>query len=219
MQRIFFLKAMVYFLLFLAGTGLATEADSIRIVVVPFKNNSIQADNNIEYQISIENKFKEYLTRSKRLTLVERKLLPDVLQEHIVSQSGLTDPAFAVQVGHALGASFSLVGEYLVKENHISLYCTLVDVSTTQIHGSYNAENISISSLSKEISKIAATLETDITGNKPRWAKPWYARHPIGTIILTGAAGGGGYFLYKELTKKDDPIPDYITDPPAHPAN
>ncbi|MBT9547282.1 MAG: tetratricopeptide repeat protein [Candidatus Sericytochromatia bacterium] len=106
--------------------------DTLRLVVLPFKNLTGQADQNW-----LGESFSESLTTSlsqrSQLSLIERSQLELILQEQGFSQSALADESQAPRLGKILGARKLLIGSYQLVGQTLLIQARLVDVETGQI--------------------------------------------------------------------------------------
>ena len=67
---------------------------------------------------------------SKDIRLVERSRLNDIMNELKLSESDFIDPQAAVKLGRGLGASYMVVGSYIIQDTIIRVDVVL-DVETT----------------------------------------------------------------------------------------
>lgn len=109
-----------------------TAQAALRLVVLPFKNLTGQADQNW-----LGESFSESLTTSLsqrgQLSLIERSQLELILQEQGFSQSALSDESQAPRLGKILGARKLLIGSYQQVGQTLQIQARLVDVETGQI--------------------------------------------------------------------------------------
>jgi curli biogenesis system outer membrane secretion channel CsgG len=74
-----------------------------------------------EFQTSLlTDKFVTALTRSQKVSVVERKKLAQLSEEVQLSQAGLTDPGKSVEFGKLLGADYFLYGSLSMLDGRIS---------------------------------------------------------------------------------------------------
>ncbi len=91
------------------------------VVVVTGSGGSRVASFGAEYQTSLlTDKFVTALTKSQKVSVVERNKLASLSEEVQLSQAGLTDPSKSVEFGKLLGADYFLFGSLSMIEGRIS---------------------------------------------------------------------------------------------------
>ncbi len=104
----------------------------LRLVVLPFKNLTGQAEQNWLGE-SFAESLNTSLSQRSQLTLIERSQLELILQEQGFSQSALSDESQAPRLGKILGARKLLIGSYQQQGQTLQIQARLVDVETGQI--------------------------------------------------------------------------------------
>src|SRR3990167_8566306 len=109
-----------------------TVQSPLRLVVLPFKNLTGQAEQNWLGE-SFAESLNTSLSQRSQLTLIERSQLELILQEQGFSQSALSDESQAPRLGKILGARKLLIGSYQQQGQTLQIQARLVDVETGQI--------------------------------------------------------------------------------------
>ena len=95
----------------LAGEGAAPQGSGL--AVLPFRMASTARGAGDALGLDIQDSLHTALTpilRNKRVTLIERIRLKEVLEENKISDTGLIDPSQAVKLGGKAGARYILLG-------------------------------------------------------------------------------------------------------------
>lgn len=117
-----------------AFAQMSTEQQSLRLVVLPFKNIT-QREEDAWLSESFSENVTQALARSQNLRLIERSQIQNVLQEQSFTQSAFIDPESAPTLGKLLGANKILLGNFQNIDNTLVVSTRVVDVMTGQIEG------------------------------------------------------------------------------------
>ena len=117
----------------------STTAKPLRLVIVPFKNITRQAEDDW-----LSDSFSESLTmglvKVKSLQLIERSQMDKLLKEQHFGQSLYVQPESAPELGQMLGAELVLMGSYQKIGSQIQVNVRFVDVETGQIDSERTAQ-------------------------------------------------------------------------------
>ncbi|MBS0617303.1 MAG: VWA domain-containing protein, partial [Spirochaetes bacterium] len=105
------------------------------VAVLTFKHSDVTKKNAAsvaEKEASaIQERIIENLVATGRVTVIERERITQILAEHQIDQSGMTDKA---RIGQLLRADFLLTGSILSKKNNrLEISARLIDVATAKI--------------------------------------------------------------------------------------
>jgi len=135
-RRLFVMTAVLLCLAALSAPLRAQETDTRPgIAVFEFENGgSISADPLLPDQlgVGIQLQLTTELIQNSGLRLVERQRLQEILDELELSQSDLTDPTTAAQLGKVVGARYFVFGAFLDFGEVLSLPARITDVETTE---------------------------------------------------------------------------------------
>ncbi|MGV3522687.1 MAG: CsgG/HfaB family protein [Candidatus Sericytochromatia bacterium] len=117
----------------LQGLPAAAETAPLRLAVVDLQ--PLDADSPTAVGSHLAEQLLSPLLASGRFTLLERSRLQDVIKEQGFSQSALTDPSQAVELGRLAGAELLLTGRYSLLPGSVQLNLRLVRVESGEIVG------------------------------------------------------------------------------------
>ncbi len=107
----------------------------------------------------------DLLQESGRVTIVERMMLDDLLQELSLGSSELADPATALKLGKVLGARLVATGSIARRAGRSLVSLRLVETETTAVMGAFSAR-IDLDDMSS-VSKLAARMTDKIEAEFP----------------------------------------------------
>lgn len=98
------------------------------------------------------------LANQPDITVVERERLDQVLQEHALSGSGITDPEQAVEVGRMLKLDLMIMGTLTLVEESMRLDAQVLGVETGEIIGGVRAETPDTDGVFEMLDQLSAML-------------------------------------------------------------
>ena len=176
-----------------------------RVVVFDFNVNSGMTN---ETAITLTNKFRSEIAKTKKYTMVERSAMEQVMSEQRFSVSDLADQEKAIELGKLLSASKVVVGDIDKIGQTYSIFLRLIDTQTGSIENTETLEYRGAQDgLLVELEVLAQKLSGTYVKKKKRG---WL--YATGVAILGGAAAG--YLLLG-----DDGGDGTLPRPPSPPNN
>jgi len=115
----------------------AAEAENRRAVIDALSRGKLAvvgfAGNDENYRIMISGQLSAELSLSGQIQLVEREIMDEILQEHILLEAGVLSKRNVLKFREISGADYLLSGTYTIINNSIGISCNLVDVYTAEI--------------------------------------------------------------------------------------
>ncbi len=159
----------------------SAQAQSLRVVILPFKNITRNPDD--EW---LSDSFAESLTMGllhvDALHLVERSQVQKLLQEQQFSQSGYVDESSAPKLGKLLGAKIVVLGSYQKVGDQLQANVRFVDVETGQVDSKKAAQ---VEGQFKQIFALQKRLATTLISNLDVQARPEEIKQLEKTITAT----------------------------------
>ena len=103
----------------------------LRVAVNQFEKISIGMDKQMSF--GFEDLLSSFMLKRARFSVIERRNLQAILEEHRLSMSGLVDESTALKVGKLLAADDMLLGSILERVNSLEIYARLVDTETAEV--------------------------------------------------------------------------------------
>lgn len=103
----------------------------LRVAVNQFEKTSIGMDKQMSF--GFEDLLSSFMLKRARFSMIERRNLQTILEEHKLSMSGLVDESTALKVGKLLAADDMLLGSILERVNSLEIYARLVDTETAEV--------------------------------------------------------------------------------------
>lgn len=168
------------------GEGVELYIPKKTLVVSDF---TVESKNKEKAGELVFNNFAARLTNSGRYLVVERDQLAEVLQEHSLELTGLTDPRQASFVGKILKAELLLTGNMEMVGDKCIFNIRVIDVPTSKIITQVREET-SCSTLQKiDLRSTLANLGSFENGNEKGWLLGTGKNSYTGVDKNTGAAG------------------------------
>lgn len=178
-----FKKTILFILLLTVVAGFA----QIRIVVADFKNESdvLFLDS---WERAVPEMLQSSLSRSDKITVLQRKKLDAVFDEQKLALSGFSeDSALVKQIGNLAAADVILSGSIYKTGEKYRIDVHLTRVKTTRVITEI-AEAPDSKHLKEMMAILANNIEFQLTGEKKYIAKKVIADYP--TVYFLGASGG-----------------------------
>ncbi len=178
-----FQKIIMLFLILTVVAGFA----QIRVVVADFKNESpvLFLDS---WERNVPDMLQSALSRSKEITILQRKKLDAVFEEQKLALAGFSeDSALVKQIGNLAAADVILSGSIYKTGRKYRIDVNITRVKTTQIITEI-AEAPDSKHLKEMMDLLANNIEFQLTGEKKYITKKEIADYP--TVYFLGVAGG-----------------------------
>lgn len=142
----------VLWLLLLSCTVQAADSRKIVLAVADFQNSSPQTEDEA-YGVALAQMILTDIVRSDRISVVERARLDAVITELELGKTDLMDKDTVLSMGHGVGASHIIVGDFMVLNDRIRINARVVDVGTSvvTVSGSVSGRKQQIFELETEL--------------------------------------------------------------------
>lgn len=140
------------------------DANSISSITVAIIDFDSKAPGNKELGRQLPDILTARLSIYDRFRLVERRNLTELLKEHQLSLSGLTDTSQVVKVGKLIGAKIMIFGSVFAVDRDLYIVAKIVGVETSQVKGV-----LAIGKLESNISKIISQLFEKLVEGLDKW--------------------------------------------------
>ena len=168
-----------------------TESSGLRIVILPFKNITRNANDDW-----LSDSFSESLTMGllhvDALHLIERSQLQQVMKEQQFSQSGYVDESTAPQLGKLLGASVVVLGSYQKVGDQLQANVRFVDVETGRIDTKKAAQ---VEGAFTQIFTLQKQLATSLIDNLDITTQPEEMQQVEKTMMATTSPEAYRYYM------------------------
>jgi hypothetical protein len=139
-----------------SGTTAKTTAD-VNVVSVAIIDFESKAPGNADLGKQLGDILTARLSVYSQFQLVDRRNMEDLLKEHQLSLSGLTDTGQVIQVGKVVGAKIMIFGSVFAVEKELYIAAKIVGVETSQVKGILATGKLE-SSLSELIGQLSDKL-------------------------------------------------------------
>ncbi|HEX2956361.1 MAG TPA: CsgG/HfaB family protein [Chitinispirillaceae bacterium] len=202
---------MILFLMIICGSSFAERLEPVTLAV-----NDLNAQGVKESDAAvISEQLRAELMKSRKIQLVERSQMQEILKEQGFQQSGCTSDACAVEIGQLIGVKNIIVGSVGAAGSYTVLSIRVIDVRTGSIivNESVRTKGGIDKVLEKGIEEASDKLLSGLlTGEDTENAEQPVVRKKTGKAILIGCgvavlAGGGvaaALFLKKD-SKSEEP--------------
>jgi TolB-like protein len=182
-----------YILLFFIGTALYPAFAQITVAIADFENNSdtFYLDT---WEKSIPEFLKSELSRSDKITVVERRQLESVLSEQALSMTGMVDSSTAQKVGNLLGAEYVISGSINQSGKWSRIDARIIRVSTGQVK-SEKVQAPDDKHLTEMVDLLANNIIYMLSGDGDYQKKISLQKYPTGYFLAASAGLALGTLL------------------------
>ena len=155
------------------------STNSVTIAIIDFES---KAPGNTELGRQIGDILTARLSIYNQFRLVDRRNMEDLLKEHQLSLSGLTDAEQVVKVGKIVGAKIMVFGSIFAVEKELYIAAKIVGVETSQVKGV-----LATGKLESSVSEIISQLSDKLVEGLDKWTaellpKTENFQNPIATL-------------------------------------
>ncbi|RMF57686.1 MAG: hypothetical protein D6748_10650 [Calditrichaeota bacterium] len=173
------------------------------VVISDFNNTTHRFYLN-EWEARIPEFLKHELSRSNRITVVERKHLKEILEEKALSMAGLTDSSSAREIGKMLGAEYIITGNISEVGNKIRIDAHLIHVDSRKVV-SEKVVAPDTRHLNEMIELLGNNLRYQLTGENEYRKEKILKKYPtLYGVLFTGAGITATVWIHNRFKKKQD---------------